>query len=396
MGLWDRIWGRHAESRRGRDARALERAGDLAGAVEAFLGAGMQDEAARVLLMRADAEGAMDKRLAFLAEAARVAADDGLAKAARRRKALLAFDLVKARGGSVPSELAAVGRDLEEVGEHEVAADAFALAGDREGEARALTAAGAIDRLEARLSEAQTEARHDRDLTLLLRKLDDLDRTGERRAALQLASEWLERHVDERVEGAARAIRARVLRGPLCELEVGGVQRRYALGDEITVGRADATIVVASRAISRRHLRVYRGASGPMVEDLGTRNGTTLAGARLSAALPVGQGLELSLGGEVPCKIAVEGVGVSIELAGEKALAPLGPLVVGPLEVALSGAGGDEGSFVVVTCRKEPRPYLGDYRLSPRLELALGDVVKASKDGEIILRAIGDGERRAP
>lgn len=395
MGLWDRIWGRHAESRGGREARALERAGDLAAAVEAFLAAGMPDDAARVLLTRADAEGALDKRMAYLAEAARVAADDSLAKAARRRKALLGFDLVKARGGSLPSELTGVGRELEEAGEHEAAADAFALAGDREGEVRALTAAGAIERLEARLTEAQTEARHDRELTLLLRKLDDLDRTGERRAALELAREWLDRHVDERVEDAARAIRAKVLRGPLCELEVGGHQRRYALGDEVTIGRAGATIVVASRAISRRHLRVFRGAGGPMVEDLHTRNGTTLAGASLSSPLPVGQGLELSLGGEVPCRVGVLGGEVCIDVAGERAWAPLGPLVIGSLEVSLSGPGGDESSFVVVTCRAEPRPYLGDYRLGARLELALGDVVKASKGGDVLLRATGDGERGA-
>src|SRR6185436_11883170 len=125
----------------------------------------------------------------------------------------------------------------------------------------------------------------------------------ERRAALDLALGLLAKREDERVADAARAIRARLTRGPVVDLEIGGVLRRYALGAEVTIGRGDATIVITSRAVSRRHLRLYRAEGEAFVEDLGTRNGTMLAGARLTAPIPVRDGVRLDLGGEVPFKL---------------------------------------------------------------------------------------------
>src|SRR5690606_18932060 len=158
-----------------------------------------------------------------------------------------------------------------------------------------------------------------------------LDRMAERREAISVAEAWLgERRDCEQVADALRAIRARLLAGPIVALELGGALLRCALGDAVTIGRGEATIVVAARAVSRTHLRIRRGPSGVEVEDLGTRNGTTLAGARLTAPLPVGHGVELLLGGEVPCAIApADGQGCLVEVAGERFAAPLGDLPVG-------------------------------------------------------------------
>ena len=123
--------------------------------------------------------------------------------------------------------------------------------------------------------------------------------------------------------------------------------RRVALGADVTLGRADATIALASRAVSRKHLRVFRGPSGaPFVEDLETRNGTFLAGARVTQPLPVGDGVTVDLGNEVRCTVERAGAGVVIEVAGTRYDAPLGPLAVGDWAFTFESAGGD--AFVVL------------------------------------------------
>ncbi|HLM75547.1 MAG TPA: FHA domain-containing protein, partial [Polyangiaceae bacterium] len=185
VGLFDRFGASKAERSR-KAARGKELAGNLEAAVELYLEASLPDEAARVLLLRADGEPALHRRVMFCDLAARTAADEGIKTKARLRKARLAFDMLKAAGAArAKSELVAVARDLEEVGELEAAAEAFALAGDQEGEVRALTAAGAIEKLEERLKDAAAGARAEREKSVILSRVTDLDRTGERREALR-------------------------------------------------------------------------------------------------------------------------------------------------------------------------------------------------------------------
>ena len=391
VGLFTRWGGKgKGESRRARAARAKELAGDLAAAVELYVEAEMPDDAARVLLLRADAERSPEKRMAFCSLAAQTATGDEMRKRALARKAKLGFDILRSKGGAfMQSELVAVARELEQAGELERAADAYALAGDTDSEVRALTAAGAIERLEERLRASDAAARDSRDQDFTLRKITDLDRTAERRAALELAASWLATHEDERVAEAARAIRARLARGPVIDVEIDGAACRYALGDEVTIGRGDATIMVASRAISRRHVRIFRKQTGEvMVEDLATRNGTTLAGARLGSPIPVGAGVELLLGGEIPCAIAPGDGGCHVvEVGGEKYLAPLGEALAGDWRLLHEAAG---ESFVVLrTPPGAPRPYLGGYELSAQVELCVGDQVRTSRNGPVKLTLFG-------
>jgi len=386
VGLFDR-WSGKGDARRARAARAKELAGDLAAAVELYLDAELPDDAARVLLLRADAERSPEKRMAFCSLAAQTAVGEEAKKRALARKAKLGFDILRSKGGTfMQSELVAVARELEQAGELERAADAYALAGDTEAEVKALTAAGAIERLEERLRVSQAEARDSRDQDLTLHRIADLDRTAERRAALELAQSWLTAHEDERVAEAARAIRARLARGPVIDLEIDGVAGRYALGDDVTVGRGDATIVVASRAISRRHVRLFRRGEEVMVEDLATRNGTTLAGARLGSAIPVHAGVELLLGGEIPCSVApLPGEDVfAVEVGGERYIAPLGEAVAGDWRVHHEIVG-DESFVVLRTPDGASRPFLGGYELAARVELCVGDQVRTRRNGPVKL-----------
>lgn len=401
MGLFDSLLGG-----RERAARAAEEAGDLARAAELFADAGKGDEAARVLLLRADAASVTEQRLAFAEAAARQAESDEVRQGARRRRALIAFDVLRQRLGAAPSsELLRVARELDEVGEHEAAADAYRLAGDAEGEVRALTSAGAIDKLEERLAATSSAERERREADATLRRMQELERLCERRAALVLAREHRERVLasgrapsrdDERIEHLGRGLRERLLRPPRVQLELDGEVLEVVLGASLTLGRSDADIVVPSRAVSREHLRLSRGEGGElMVADLATRNGTMLRGARLAGAVPVGAGLELMLGGQVRCELTPDAAcrALVVSVGGARLVAPLGPLVIGAREHGASGFSIDvsrDGLYVVAR-RGPARGFVDALELADEVELAVGDELTAERRGPVVLRVLEQG-----
>jgi pSer/pThr/pTyr-binding forkhead associated (FHA) protein len=66
-----------------------------------------------------------------------------------------------------------------------------------------------------------------------------------------------------------------IMKGP-------GIGRDHAVATECVVGRAtDVDFVIEDPGASRRHLRVSRAGDGYVVEDLGSRNGTLVNGARV-------------------------------------------------------------------------------------------------------------------
>ena len=75
----------------------------------------------------------------------------------------------------------------------------------------------------------------------------------------------------------------------------------FALGDEITIGRA-ATCAIGmpdDSFVSQLHARVYRDAGTTMIEDLGSTNGTYLNGKRLTAPERITKGDSLQIGNTV-------------------------------------------------------------------------------------------------
>jgi hypothetical protein len=140
-----------------------------------------------------------------------------------------------------------------------------------------------------------------------------------------------------------------------------------------------------------------------VVEDLGTRNGTTLAGARLQGPLPVGPGIRIDLGGQVPCQISpaagLNGAasdaaparhteGVVVEVSGERYIAPLGELAAGSWRLSHE-AEGDESFIVLRTPAGAPRPFLGEFELSACVELCTNDLICASRGGPTVLKPKG-------
>lgn len=72
----------------------------------------------------------------------------------------------------------------------------------------------------------------------------------------------------------------------------------YALGDELTIGRAPGCAVAlpADNFVSTVHARVFRQDGDYWVEDLGSTNGTLVNGRRISGPAPVQRGDRVQVG----------------------------------------------------------------------------------------------------
>jgi hypothetical protein len=323
------------------------------------------------------------RRLEHLARALALSPVEGR-REVRERHAALALDLV--RSGALrltSSELGRLGDELAALDRPLAAAEAYGLAGDEEGEVRSLTQAGAIERLEAVLESRRSRERREASVAAAVREVDELVVTGQRRRAAELCERW--RGQDERIDAARQRLDAARVRPPRIRIAAPGREPfDVALGDEVTLGRSGATWTVSSPAIGRRHLAIRRTVSGPVVVDLGSRNGTWLAGARIRGPLPVGAGLDLSLGGEVPIRIeptAGGGVRVAVAFAGFEA--PLGPLAIGRLRVEACG------SEWVRASSTSGRLALGSLEIGEPIELQRDDELREQLGGPLKLRVVG-------
>ena len=163
--------------------------------------AGRPDESARVMVLRGDAELDPRARLQHYLQAVATAPEGHpVRREARLRRAKFVLTLA----GSGPLSAAArrdlmdAASELEALGEPGLAADAYRLADDGEGQARALTSAGEVERLEhlltsehdrARLERRRREASHEIELLLI---------SGRRREAVARAEEALRRDPEDR------------------------------------------------------------------------------------------------------------------------------------------------------------------------------------------------------
>lgn len=415
-------------------ARAAERRGEVERAAELYGEADQPEDAARMVLVRADGEPDPRKRLPLYVHAAQLAhADSEVGKEARRKRALL---LVAWAGDAATSavarhELLEAAGELEGIGEFALAADAYARAGDKAGQARALQGGGDVESLEFLLATEAHErrvrqGREERAKTAAL-----LEANGERREALQALEELLagsdgdggagagREGLDASVRERARHLRARRVTPPLVDVELGGERVTLVLGDEVVVGRSEGTITVPSNAVSRAHVRIFRGDGGTdgagghvVVRDLKSRNGTQLRGLDVGFDVPVNDGLELTLGREVPLRIApclrlasppqshlqshlrshpaphLVGA-VRIEIGGRTYVACVGPTILhvtgsaGARQLALRAT--DDG-WVELAARDEAPLYAGAMALSPRITLLAGDALSIERGGPVVVR----------
>jgi hypothetical protein len=389
VGVFDRFFGK------GRDVRAARRAelrGDLARAVELYGLASAPDEAARVMLMRGDAETDVRARMVHFTQAVATApSGHPVRDEARRKRAAL----VVAQLGSGPAsqgakqELRAAGNELLEVGDATAAAEAFKLAGDLEGQASALTAAGDVESLEALLTERQTKERAERERTDVHQDVELLLTSGRRREALTTAERWLATHDDASLRDHVRTLEARRLMGPRIRVAIRAAPMTLLLGEDVVIGRTDGNLLVSSAAVSHRHVRISRDGEAIVARDLETRNGTQLRGMDLRGAVPVpSEGLDLVLGKQVRVRIArsaeVEGA-VRVEVAGDSYVSALGKARIPglPWELLLAK---DTWVELVTNGRAA---YFGEVSLSERTTLLVGDVVASERGGSEVMRILG-------
>lgn len=388
MSFLDRIFGK---GRQAAAARTAELRGDLAKAAELFGEAGQPDEAARVMILRADGETDARLKLQFLAQAAQLApADSERNKEARMRRAELLLALAGDASVSAVArhEVIEAARDLEAIGEPLKAAEAFARAGDKEGEARALQAAGDVERLEFLLSTEQFKERISRAREDRTKDVDLMIECGRRREALAALDELLKATPDDApLRERANSLRARRVVAPIVCLDMLGERWTMVLGDEVVIGRSEGAIKVSSNAVSRQHLRITRQGDDVVVRDLESRNGTQLRGINLAGTLPVRDGLDLKLGREVTLRVApstkLPGA-IEIDVAGQHYFACLGKACL-PID-GLTLAAGTDGWVELVT--NGTHAYLGDVEWTDHATLLGGDAIATSRAGAAAVKVI--------
>jgi hypothetical protein len=368
-------------------ARAAELRGELGQAAALFAQAGRLDEASRVMLLRGDGEMDPAVRLRHYVQALATAPPGTSAHTDARRKhatLVLAIAAGETVTPALRQDLLQAGRDLEAIGEPDKAAEAYARAGDVEGEARALARAGDVEKLDALLLGQQGRDRE----TLARREAHEevlaLVASGRRREAVAMALA----SGDEAVRERGRGVEARRVSGEVVSVSIGGREMRVVLGTEVVVGRV-AAIAVASAALSRQHLCIARRGSDVVVRDLGSRNGTLLRGLALVGEATVGDAIEVRLGKEVPLVVrpSTELPGaVSLEIAGARYVAPLGPARLGVgawrLERGVDG-------WVELATDDDPPAFAGALRLAPRVTLLRGDAMSEERGGPAVLRVEG-------
>jgi hypothetical protein len=390
VSFFDRLLGKTREAAVA--ARRAELEGDLVRAARLWAEADRADEAARVTLLRGDAELDSAKRLQLYVQAVALAPEGHAVRdIARRKRALLSLGIGRegATSAAARLDLLDAGKELEALGDATGAAEAYALAGDIEGEARALVGGGEIERLESVLDRDRERARTERARLGGHAEIERLLSHGRRRDALARAEALaLAEPQDAAAIERVKSIRAQIASGPRLSLELRGKRMVLVLGDEVVLGRTEGAILVSSQAVSRRHLLLTRVADGFRVRDLGSRNGTELRGMRLAGEIPVpvGDGLELKLGGEVPLRLGASDEipgALAIEVGGSRYVAPLGPVRLGIGAWTLQA--GDDGWLELVT-ENDPVSYLGAMRLEVRTGLLLGDAIAAGPGEASVLR----------
>jgi hypothetical protein len=384
VGLFDRLW----KSVAGNEAaEKAELSGDLPRAVQLWMEQGAVDEAARVMLLRGDAEPDPRLRLQHYTQAAATATEGGtLALSARAKRAKLVIAL--ADGSTLSTALR---RDVVDAastllasGDPLAAAEGYRIAGDAEGEARALAQAGEVERLESLLEGEESRTKEARRAHTVQADIDGLVGTGQRREALALA----ERSPDDPV-ARSRVARLRGARatGPVVAATLRGQRLVLVLAPEVVIGRSEGTIQVPSSALSRKHLRLTRRGDGFVATDLGSRNGTQLRGLNLAHPLDVGEETTLTLGGEVPVVLARSAElpgALSIDVGGTRYTAPLREK--GSSWLGVPGWQLAVGSDDWIELTTQTPAYAGDLALASRITLLRGDSFAEVRGGDVTLR----------
>lgn len=325
-----------------RAAVEAEAAGNVDVAAQRYALAGEVEGAVRMHIARAARAPSRQAEVAALRDAVHWAGDDPALRALASRS------LGRALLESTRLEGIATERDRTRVreaadllvtgGDHRSAGEALELINDLAGAARAYSAGGIIDRLEETLAKDSAETQRQRDEADAFKNYEVAMRVGRRdEARAELARAIATAHnageyrrlIDQfdaavltgsRVELVRRgkpgivvcAAQKVVLgRDALCDLPLraGGVSRNHAQIDHRGTASLQQRVESpdAGRARAEGHREIEHSDSGFWLRDLGSRNGTTLAGLPLVGRVPlIGSG-RFGLGDDCAIDFDVEG-----------------------------------------------------------------------------------------
>lgn len=314
-----------------RRAIAAEAAGNLDVAAEHYGLAGEREGAVRMHLLRAARAGSRALEIAALRDALHWAGQD---EALRQKPAA-------ALGGALLAVLEAEGigtqRDRERLreaaellvlgGEHQRAGDALAKIGDHLAAANAFSAGGLVEAMEEALAkddDGQRRARQEQEAFASYQANLSVGRRDEARADLQRC-----------VAGSANAeyrrlldtLESRLITAGRVELVIRGRPALVVCAVKRVVLGRDALCDLALRSggVSRQHAEIEVQADPPryVLHDLGSRNGTKVAGLPLAGSLPLGAPGTFSLGDE--CTLEHELISAGATVMAPRALsAPRG------------------------------------------------------------------------
>ncbi|MCC6749789.1 MAG: FHA domain-containing protein [Deltaproteobacteria bacterium] len=374
-----------------RRALAAEAEGDYLAAARAYALCGEMGKVSDMHLALARQEATLDGRVRCLRQALSFASEDPPRRIAVRR--LLGAALrsrAEEQGGATVAahELLREAAELFDAGESWIdAGECHESLGDRESAAAAYARAGLVDRVEALLGEQEEQDARRRTAESRFRDHEALWQAGKRLAALRALTECVAAAEEK---GESRRLLTELERRVLRSHRVclGLAERRYwILGRlPLTLGRdADCDLVVRGPSVSRCHVRLDAAAEGFVVEDAGSRNGTTLGGVPIGGRVPLPYGPEIGLGES--CAVRASPVedhpgilrldvvrGLDAGLVAYVARAPLPLAELDPLLPALE-LGFVEGC-PVVRCAGSVVLRLNGSRVTDRAELARGDLLE--------------------
>lgn len=303
--------------RRGRAAERAEADGRVDEAIRLYLDAGERDEAVRVLLRAADTARTLDARRALLVRAYGLVKDPALRDEARRAVALCTLAELEESPPRTDEErrrLAEAARELEALGAFREAARGFDLLDDRDAVVRVLTLAGDVEGMEKLVGDRDDEERQGMRRHAAMDAFEGLWASGDRVRALEELRAWLASTPDDHEARAAHDDRAaRLLRGGVTDLMVDG--RRVTVVSRLpaSLGR-EGDVALRGASVSRQHARVTWRDGGFVVEDAGSRAGTTLDGLAIGGALPLHDGASVGLGADLVLRARVTDASVTLEV----------------------------------------------------------------------------------
>jgi len=381
-----------------RRAVAAEAAGDYAEAARAYALAGERVKVAEMHLLRAERAPSPAAKLHELRAAVRWAdADDPDGRNARRRIARALFNWARASAVVGDPEKQVV-RDAAQlfvdIGDFAAAGECLEFVGDEFAAAEAYQKGGDVDRLENVLAREEHRRKRDTRIHDAFEEYKLALAGGERDRALEAIRLCAEAPLPTGKD-AAEQMRERASYQRLREelelkliadgsvvIRAGAVghtrERRYVGSFPLVMGR-DAACQLALRdaGISRQHAHIAAHDDGSFaLADRDSKNGTTLAGVRIAAELPlVGEG-DIGLG-EL-CVIHFSQSGGTLTLEVTRGLDRGLRVVAGRGELDVEGVG--ELMFIDGRPRLSPVGgrllYLNGVHVSAGIQLVRGDVVE--------------------